>query len=70
MDIVKIQLDMLNEAMKDMDIDKADEIVELLKAFVYPEELKEIMEQLFAAVSNIDDVRIAELTEHIYKMVG
>ena len=62
MDIVKMQLDMLNEAMQNMDIDKADEIVELLKEFVYPKELNSIMEKLYEAVSNIDDVKVAGLT--------
>lgn len=65
MDIVKMQLDMLNEAMQNMDIDKADEIVELLKEFVYPKELNSIMEKLYEAVSNIDDVKVAGLTKEI-----
>ena len=65
MDIVKTQLDMLNDAMEDMDIDKADGIVELLKEFAYPEKLNELMEQLYAAVSGIDDAKVAELTKEI-----
>ena len=48
-----------------MDIDKADGIVELLKEFAYPEKLNELMEQLYAAVSGIDDAKVAELTKEI-----
>lgn len=68
MDIVRLQLDMLNEAMQNMDIDKADEIVELLKEFMYPEKLNGIMEQLYEAVSNIDDVKVSELTKEIISL--
>lgn len=69
MDIVRTQLGYLNEAMSDMDIDRADGIVELLKEFLYPDEMNELMEQLYTAVVNIDDVRVAEIIKKIQDFV-
>ena len=46
-----------------MDIDRADEIVQLLKGFDYSAEDGLLMEQLYAAVSNIDNERVMELTK-------
>lgn len=59
------QLNMLQKAVEEVDIDRADEIVELLKDFDYPDELQEVMDKIFDAVVSLDDSEIARLIEGI-----
>ena len=47
-------LSQLDEAMGEMDVDTADEIVEELKKYELPDEIKPLMEQLAAAVLDLD----------------
>lgn len=42
------------EAMKDMDIDTADESMEQMKKYQYPERMKPVVDKLSLAVANID----------------
>ncbi|MDD6797434.1 MAG: response regulator [Clostridia bacterium] len=66
-ELIVEQMGLLNQAMDDMDIDRADEIVQLLKGFDYSAEDGLLMEQLYAAVSNIDNERVMELTKAYIK---
>lgn len=70
--VVRGDLQRLVDAMKDMDIDTADEVIDQIKEFQYPKPLIPLIEKLSLAVTNID-VRQAEkwseeLTNRIDKM--
>ncbi|MGN0154281.1 MAG: response regulator [Lachnospiraceae bacterium] len=54
-------LRLLSVAMENMDIDAADEIVEHLKQYDYPDEEKPWMEELAIAVESLDGEKIEEL---------
>lgn len=64
-DMVIEQLGLLKEAMDELDVDRADGIVEVLKVFDYPEEYKDYMEEIYIAVSNLDAERINVVVEQI-----
>lgn len=64
-DILTEQLKMLKAAMEDMDVDRADSIVGLLRGFEYPDEWVTTMENLYTAVSNLDESKVDELVEKI-----
>ena len=53
-EILKEKLDLLGNAMEDMDIDTADAISEELNGFRYPEAFSPLIESLTLAVANID----------------
>lgn len=55
MSLISEQLQLLYEAVKDVDVDRADEIVELLKGFKYPENISKRMEIIYSAVMNLDE---------------
>lgn len=62
-DILIEQLSLLCDAMQEIDVDRADGIVSLLKGFEYPQEYRDKMNKLFTAVDALDTnevVRIAE----------
>ncbi len=56
-------LQLLLEALEDMDIDAADEIVKHLRRYDYPEKLQQWMEELAMAVENLDSEKVTELRE-------
>ncbi len=56
---------MLSMAMEDMDVDKADEIMEKLMEFQYGEEAREVIERLQAAVKGLDSDTVEELTSRL-----
>lgn len=61
--LTKELLHLLRNAMKDMDVDTADEIIRHLKRFAYPQRIQtEIMEHLCLAVTNLDEEQTAEWT--------
>lgn len=65
MKLVHEQLNMLEEAVENVDVDRADEIVELLKGFSYPEDISEKMEKIYTAVINLDDGIINEVIQEL-----
>lgn len=65
-DILEGQLKLLTKAMEDMDVDKADEIIDILKGFDYSGELKDLMKQLSVAVKNLDEQRVKDLCNEIF----
>ncbi|MCH5264663.1 MAG: response regulator [Lachnospiraceae bacterium] len=62
---VKEALTTLDSAMADLDIDTADEIMEKLKQYIFPEPLPGLIEKLDMAVANLDGTQTAELVKEI-----
>ncbi|MGN0430806.1 MAG: ATP-binding protein [Lachnospiraceae bacterium] len=48
------QMDMLADALTEMDIDTADQIVEMLKQYRYPDSISESMKQIYTAEKELD----------------
>lgn len=63
MDDKKIEelLQLLSDALEDMDIDAADKILEDLKQYEYPETLRQWLEELIMAVESLDGEKVEEL---------
>ena len=59
------RLELLKSAMEDMDVDQADELVNDLKGYKYPSEIKDIINRIAAAVSDLDDAAVAEMADEI-----
>ena len=59
----------LNEAVSEMDIDRADDIMTLLNDYEIPDNLKEIYPSLQAAVSNIEVDTVDELCQKIVEIL-
>lgn len=57
------------DAMKDMDIDTADEGMGQMKKYLYPEQMKPIVEKLSLAVTDIDVVRAEKWGAELAKMM-
>ena len=64
-EILVEQLELLQAAMDEMDVDRADDIVALLQCLEYPEEYRKLMNGLFAAVSNLDEKEVSALAGEI-----
>lgn len=62
-------LPQLDAALEDMDVDKADEIVEKLKLYELPDEAKPLVEQLSAAVMNLDAIEEQAVSKQILEIV-
>lgn len=60
-------LRLLRDAMEDMDVDTADEIMEQIKRFQYPDSVMPVMEKLGLAVENLDVGQVANLTRELEK---
>ena len=58
-------LNILGNAMSDMDIDAADETIGELLKYSYPENVKDDLEELKTAVETIDDELVADITERL-----
>ena len=56
-------LNYLREAIEDLDLDKMDEVMEVLDQYSYPESLKEVYEALVEAASQMDVDTCMELME-------
>ena len=65
--VVSEQLFLLQTALADMDVDRADGIVNILAGFAYPEEYQPVMDGIYAAVRNLDAEKVTEL---VGKMPG
>ena len=57
------------DAMKDMDIDTADESMDRIKKYQYPEQMKPIVDKLSLAVLDIDVVQAEECVEELVKII-
>ena len=57
----------INDAMEEMDVDRADELVQKLKAYSYEADTKTLMEDLFLAVENLD---VEKTQETVNKIMG
>ncbi|MBQ3583985.1 MAG: response regulator [Lachnospiraceae bacterium] len=63
--VVSAYLELLKNAMEDMDIDVADETMNQLRLYQYPEHIEKYMEKLSAAVANLDSEQADALIESI-----
>ena len=52
--IIQALLEMINTSMEEMDIDQADQSVRQLQAYEYPEEIRQNIQKLAEAVTNLD----------------
>ena len=62
-------LPQLDAALEDMDVDTADAIVEKLKSYELPDEVKPLVEQLAAAVMNLDAIEEQAASKQILEIV-
>lgn len=62
-------LQQIVDAMKDMDIDTADEGMGQMKKYQYPEQMKPIVDKLSLAVTDIDVEKAEKWGEELVKMV-
>ncbi len=67
--VILAYLEMLRQALDELDIDEMDRIMELLETFSYPEDIQAGMERLSALVVNMDSdqafIEIEELVKQI-----
>lgn len=68
--MLKEFLKLLENAIEDMDIDTADEIMEQIRRFQYPDNVNEIIDKLGAAVMNIDGEQVADCIEKLKILEG
>lgn len=52
--VILALVEMLRISMQDMDIDQADKLINQLKEYTYPDEIKQNMKKLAEAVNNLD----------------
>ena len=64
--LIEEQLELLIRAMEEFDVDRADELVLLLKKFKYPDNCKGIMEDIYTAVTNLDEDKVRECVEDFH----
>lgn len=64
------QIRQIGDAMRDMDIDRADEMVVQIQKFRYPELLAPVVEKLGNAVANIDEGQAARLIVELEQKIG
>lgn len=63
--VVKELLNDLKEAMDNMDVDVADEIMKSLKQYNYSDEVTMLMDKLATAVINLDNFEVAEIIDEL-----
>lgn len=63
--LIQDYLTMLNNAVQEMEIDEADQIMEQLQKYEYSEEIQSLVKKLSAAVTGIDMDRVASIVEEI-----
>jgi len=67
-ELTKELLHLLRNAMEEMDVDTADEIIKQLKRFAYPDSIMtDVMENLCLAVANLDEEQTAIWTDRFEK---
>lgn len=67
--VIEEKLIRLKEAMDMMDIDMADEIVKELRRYRYSEEIEVKMEELVAAVVNLDGMTAGDIVDEILELI-
>lgn len=68
-DVILAYLEMLRVAMEDMDLNVADQTMEELRRYDYPEDIQEDMDQLSVEVENLDQERVAERIQKIMSSI-
>ena len=68
-DILKGLLDIIQMSMEEFDIDKADETMEMIKGYSYPENMEKEIHILQAAISDVDSDAAIEIIEKIKKSI-
>ncbi len=68
-DAIKAKLEMIKVAMVDLDVDKADPIMEELLQYTYAQDVQEKMEELRAAVASLDGDLAESLVSDIFHML-
>lgn len=68
-DEIRRCLHQIVEAMKDMDIDTADESMGRMKKYQYPEQMSPIVDKLSVAVTNIDVMQAEKWTGELIKVM-
>ncbi len=68
--IILTILEMLRNAMEDMDIDVADETMKQLKKYQYPSHMQIYIEQLSVAVANLDSEQVAVFVQRIVNQIN
>ena len=61
--IILALLDMIRFSMQELDIDKADQLMEQLQNYVYPDEIEQNIKKLAEAVTNLDSVETDACTK-------
>lgn len=64
-DLLFEQLEILIQAVSDVDVDRADEIVDILRGFDYPDDIRSKMDEIYSAVINLDENLISEIISEI-----
>ena len=62
-------LEPLDDAMEEMDIDTADEIINRLQAYEMPANIKELSDKLAVAVLNLDTEEEHEIVEKMWELL-
>lgn len=68
--IIQEYFPMLEQAMQNMDIDTADEIMRHLETFQYPESIRALMEELSLSVTNLDASQTSEIIGKLEKTIN
>ena len=68
--IILAYLEMLRQALEELDIDEMDRVMELLNEFYYPEEMQEGMEMLNVLIVNMDSEQAFSKIEELVKQVN
>ena len=53
-DMLRAMMDMLHQALEDFDVDAADETIEKIRSYSYPQEIEALIPSLVAAVKDLD----------------
>lgn len=68
--IIQEYFPMLDQAMQNMDIDTADEIMRHLETFQYPEPVLALIRQLSLAITNLDAGQTSELIKNLKNTIN
>ena len=64
-DILLTMLDLLETAMEDLDVDTADELMGKMKDYNFSKEIRELLIQLKAAVTDLNEDEVKEISDKI-----
>lgn len=66
--IIREYFPVLEQSMKNLDIDTADEIMQHFEKFQYPKEVSPLMEELSLSVTNLDAEQSAQIIRKLEKL--